>query len=258
MRRSRRPSALVERIAAALAPLEAVAAAPRSRILPIWRRATAMPWWREPATATARPRPSPVPTAQALAAAFADIAAEVGREPFPVAAADYPELFALAIDGRVVRRPGAPGSRIRIYGPLEARLTGVDRVVIGGLVEGVWPPDPRTDPWLSRPMRQALGLDLPERRIGLAAHDFAQLLGAREVFLTRSAKLAGAPTVASRFVQRLAAVAGERRWGEAAGAAANATAISRRSLDAPQAPPRPVAAAGAATAARRAPDSRCR
>ena len=36
----------------------------------------------------------------------------------------------------------------------------------------------RSDPWLSRPMRRALGLDLPERRIGLSAHDFAQSLGA--------------------------------------------------------------------------------
>ena len=123
-----------------------------------------------------------------------------------------PSCFGLAIGDRVVRRPGAPDSRIRIYGPLEARLTSVDRVVIGGLVEGVWPPDPRTDPWLSRPMRHALGLDLPERRIGLSAHDFAQLLGAAEVFLTRAAKLAGAPTVASRFLQRLAAVAGEAPW----------------------------------------------
>jgi len=32
--------------------------------------------------------------------------------------------------------------------------------MIGGLVEGVWPPAPRVDPWLSRPMRHELGLDL--------------------------------------------------------------------------------------------------
>ena len=59
-------------------------------------------------------------------------------------------------------------------------------------------------------MRLKLGLDLPERRIGLSAHDFAQLLGAREVILTHAAKIAGTPTVPSRFIQRLAAVAGER------------------------------------------------
>jgi ATP-dependent helicase/nuclease subunit B len=125
--------------------------------------------------------------------------------------ADYPELFNAAIAETVVRRP-EQNVRVRIFGPLEARLQSVDRLVLGGLIEGVWPPKTRADPWLSRPMRRELGLDLPERRIGLSAHDFAQALGAAEVFLTRAARQAGAPTVASRFVQRLAAVAGEERW----------------------------------------------
>ncbi len=97
--------------------------------------------------------------------------------------ADYPELFHAAIADRKVRRPEAD-VRVRIYGPLEARLQSVDRLVLGGLVEGVWPPETRADPWLSRPMRHQLGLDLPERRIGLSAHDFAQALGAPEVILT--------------------------------------------------------------------------
>ena len=82
-----------------------------------------------------------------------------------------------------------PGVHIRIFGPLEARLQDIDRVVLGGLNEGSWPPETRTDPWLSRPMRLKLGLDLPERRVGLAAHDFAQALGAKEVILTRAAKV---------------------------------------------------------------------
>jgi ATP-dependent helicase/nuclease subunit B len=76
----------------------------------------------------------------------------------------------------------------------------------------VWPPAPRIDPWLSRPMRHELGLDLPERRIGLSAHDFAQLLGADEVILSHAAKVGGAPAVASRFLHRLEAVAGEQHW----------------------------------------------
>ena len=38
------------------------------------------------------------------------------------------------------------------------------------------------------------------------------MLGAGEVVLAYPAKLAGAPTVPSRFIQRLAAVAGETRW----------------------------------------------
>jgi ATP-dependent helicase/nuclease subunit B len=129
-----------------------------------------------------------------------------------VSADDYPELFEIAIADRTCRRGGRPGAQVRIFGLLEARLVHVQRVVLGGLVETVWPPDARNDPWLSRPMRLELGLDLPERRIGLTAHDFAQALGTREVILSRAAKLAGAPTVASRFTQRLAAVAGETQW----------------------------------------------
>jgi ATP-dependent helicase/nuclease subunit B len=128
--------------------------------------------------------------------------------------ADYADLFETAISDRVCRRAGRPGARVKILGTIEARLVHVDRVVLGGLVEGVWPPETRTDPWLSRPMRLELGLDLPERRIGLSAHDFAQLLGMPEVFLTRASKVAGAPTVASRLVQRLAAVSGEA-WKDA-------------------------------------------
>jgi ATP-dependent helicase/nuclease subunit B len=87
-----------------------------------------------------------------------------------------------------------------------------DRVIVGGLIEGVWPPAPRMDPWLSRPMRHQLGLDLPERRIGLSAHDFAQLLGAEDVVLSYAAKSGGAPSVVSRFLHRLEAVAGGERW----------------------------------------------
>ena len=63
-------------------------------------------------------------------------------------------------------------------------------------------------------MRLKLGLDLPERRIGLSAHDFTQLLGAREVILSHSAKIAGTPTVPARFVQRLAAISGTH-WQDA-------------------------------------------
>ncbi len=124
---------------------------------------------------------------------------------------DYPDVFQTAFGDRIVRRPQSVAS-LRIYGPLEARLTECDRVILGGLVEGVWPPAPRVDPWLSRPMRHQLGLDLPERRIGLSAHDFAQLLGTSDVILSRAAKVGGAPAVASRFLHRMEAVAGKDRW----------------------------------------------
>ena len=69
--------------------------------------------------------------------------------------------------------------RLFIWGPLEARLQQPDVVILGSLNEGVWPRPQEAGPWLSRPMRETLGLPPPERRIGLAAHDFAQALGAR-------------------------------------------------------------------------------
>jgi ATP-dependent helicase/nuclease subunit B len=152
------------------------------------------------------------PQGSALASAFDDLLGEPTPSGVMVGLGDYPEVFQTAFGDRMVRRPEVANAHLRIYGPLEARLTQSDRVIIGGLVEGVWPPAPRIDPWLSRPMRHELGLDLPERRIGLSAHDFAQLLGADEVILSHAAKVGGAPAVASRFLHRLEAVAGEQRW----------------------------------------------
>ena len=152
------------------------------------------------------------PEGSALASAFDELLGERPRSGLMVQIGDYPEVFQTAFGDRMVRPPESPRTQLHIYGQLEARLTQSDRVILGGLVEGVWPPAPRTDPWLSRPMRHELGLDLPERRIGLSAHDFAQLLGADEVILSHAAKVGGAPAVASRFLHRLEAVAGEERW----------------------------------------------
>jgi ATP-dependent helicase/nuclease subunit B len=148
----------------------------------------------------------------ALASAFDDLLADQKQSGLTVQLGDYPEVFQTAFADRMVRRPESGSAKLYIYGQLEARLTESDRVILGGLVEGIWPPAPRVDPWLSRPMRHQLGLDLPERRIGLSAHDFAQLLGHDEVILTHATKVGGAPAVASRFLHRLEAVAGEERW----------------------------------------------
>jgi ATP-dependent helicase/nuclease subunit B len=148
----------------------------------------------------------------ALASGFDDLLSEQKPSGLMVALPDYPDVFQTAFADRAVRRPERPGAQLHIYGPLESRLMQADRVIVGGLIEGVWPPTPRIDPWLSRPMRHELGLDLPERRIGLSAHDFAQLLGAEDVILSHSAKAGGAPAVASRFLHRLEAVAGDERW----------------------------------------------
>ena len=92
---------------------------------------------------------------------------------------------------------------VAIWGTLEARVQSAELVILGGLNEGIWPGQPGADPWLSRTLRREIGLPLPERRIGLAAHDFQQAAAARRVILTRAARDAEAPTVASRWLLRL-------------------------------------------------------
>jgi double-strand break repair protein AddB len=121
-------------------------------------------------------------------------------------AADYPPFYRSLLAGQVVRPRAALHPRLFIWGPLEARLQQPDVVILGSLNEGVWPRPQEAGPWLSRPMREKLGLNPPERRIGLAAHDFAQALGAGRVYLTRALKVDGVPTVPSRWLQRLLAL----------------------------------------------------
>lgn len=144
---------------------------------------------------------------EALAATFEDLRASASEGP-EILHRDYPGLFAALLERTAVRRRGGLDPRIHIWGTLEARLQKVDMVVLGGLNEGTWPGQTRLDPLLSRPMREALALDPPERRIGLAAHDFAQALGHPEVWLTRANRQDGEPRVASRWLQRLTAYAG--------------------------------------------------
>lgn len=118
-------------------------------------------------------------------------------------AAAYPGVVERLLDGRVVRPRFGAHPRLFIWGLLEARLQHADTVVLGGLNEGTWPPAPETNPWMSRPMMADIGLEAPERRIGLTAHDFQQALAAPEVFITRAYRVGGAPTVPSRWLLRI-------------------------------------------------------
>lgn len=119
----------------------------------------------------------------------------------------YLNLFDHLLRKQTVRSRYGFHPRLAVMGPLEARLLHFDRVILGGLNEGVWPADVPADPWMSRPMKRRFGLPSPDFRIGLAAHDFTQLAcGADEVFLTRARRDGTAPTVPSRFLMQLDAV----------------------------------------------------
>ncbi len=118
----------------------------------------------------------------------------------------YADLLASLMRGRVVRARYGTHPRLRILGPLEARMIEADRVILGGLNEGVWPAGLSAQPFLSRGMRMSLGLSLPERRFGLAAHDFAELAANPEVIFTRAKRSDDGPRVASRWLWRLQAL----------------------------------------------------
>jgi len=82
-------------------------------------------------------------------------------------------------------------------------MLSVDVTILGGLNEGIWPVTPKSGPFLSRGMRSAMKLSLPERRYGLAAHDFAELAANPKTYLTRSKRSSSGPMIASRWVWRL-------------------------------------------------------
>ena len=118
-------------------------------------------------------------------------------------ARDFADLLGALLSREEVRDRDAPHPDILIWGTLEARVMGADLLILGGLNEGSWPQLPGADPWLNRSLRAQAGLLLPERRIGLSAHDFQQAAGAREVWFTRALKSDEAETVPSRWLNRL-------------------------------------------------------
>ena len=145
-------------------------------------------------------------TGEAAAALLANLIRESDGLP-TVTAKQSAALIERLLADETVRTGGATHPRLRILGAIEARLVRADRLILAGLEEGVWPQAAPTDPFLSRPMRKALGLPPPERRIGLSAHDFAQAACAGEVILLHSERRGGAPAVASRWLWRLETLA---------------------------------------------------
>ncbi|MCA0042160.1 double-strand break repair protein AddB [Celeribacter litoreus] len=134
------------------------------------------------------------------------VVSEFAREavhPDPVSVIEFSDLFRAVLGRGLVREPTPNHPEIMIWGTLEARALGAERVILGGLNEGVWPAAAGQDPWFSRDMRRQAGLISPEQPIGLSAHDFQQAIGAPKVFLTRSKRDAEAEAVASRWLIRL-------------------------------------------------------
>ena len=139
---------------------------------------------------------------RAAAATMADLYREAGAggQYTPM---EYARLVMSVLGNETVRHIEAAHPLISIWGTLEARVMGVELVILAGLNEGTWPQNTAPDPWLSRQMRRKVGLLSPERQIGLSAHDFQQAANAPRVILSRAIRDAEAETVPSRWLARL-------------------------------------------------------
>ncbi len=121
----------------------------------------------------------------------------------PMTAQEFERLLRALLEAEDVRDRDKPHPGIMIWGTLEARVQGADLVVLGGLNEGSWPDAPAPDPWLNRAMRARARLLLPERRIGLSAHDYQQAIAAPEVVMTRAVRSNDGEPLPSRWLNRL-------------------------------------------------------
>ena len=117
---------------------------------------------------------------------------------------DYHALIGFILSAPEIRAMAqAAHPLVAIRGTLEARAQGADLVIMSSLNEGTWPHRAKPDAWLNRPLRQQIGLSLPEQHIGLAAHDFQTAITANEVILSRSLRTGDTPNIPARWLSRL-------------------------------------------------------
>jgi len=139
---------------------------------------------------------------EAVAKLVADLRAEGGAGGM-MTARDYGDLISALTRDREARQNLRPHADVLIWGTQEARVQGTEVMILAGLNEGTWPAAPNADPWLNRAMRSDAGLRLPDRVIGLSAHDFQQAMAAPVVWITRAVRDAETDTVPSRWLNRL-------------------------------------------------------
>lgn len=121
---------------------------------------------------------------------------------------DWAGVLDALVSGVAVKPRAMSHPRVFIWGTQEARLQHVDAIVLGGMNEGTWPQQASPNPFLSRIMKIRMGLEPPERRAGQIAHDFQMASGMPKVIYSRALRSGSAPSVASRFLQRLTTIAG--------------------------------------------------
>ncbi len=137
--------------------------------------------------------------AKSLMAELCDNAHSAG----PHSTNDYANIF-FGVASRIhIREPYKAHPLLSIWNTEDVRMQQPDVVITGGLNEGSWPLHLDQDIWMNRDLRLQLGLQSPERRIGMSAHDFQQAVSLPEVVLTRSIRGADEANIPNRWLSRL-------------------------------------------------------
>lgn len=118
----------------------------------------------------------------------------------------FPAVMAVLMSGETIYPDDVPHPRLAILGSVEARMHTADLTILGGMNEGLSPPQPMADPWMGNAMRQDFGLPHAHWRIGHAAHDAVMAMARPEVLITQAERDEGSPTEPSRWLRRLDAV----------------------------------------------------
>lgn len=149
---------------------------------------------------------------EAAAKALADLGTQsaIFSEPKPASA--WVGLVMAHLQSIDVRPRFGQHPRLQILSPIEARGITADVMILGGLNEGVWPQPPSHDPWMSIPMRRAMGLAPPEQTMGLSAFDVMCAMAQPKVIATYAVEREGAPALPSRWLSRLNAFLGQKLY----------------------------------------------
>ena len=104
---------------------------------------------------------------------------------------------------REVVRPIRPEANVHIVEVLEFSLMESEVVILASLNEGNWPGSILPNPWLNKRMLKELGISSEELIHNNYLNAFIEAFKASKVFLTRSLKIGGASTIASRFLTNI-------------------------------------------------------
>jgi ATP-dependent helicase/nuclease subunit B len=133
------------------------------------------------------------------------------KNSFTLEPQSYNQILRHFLKNYQFRKSGQFHPRLHILSTIEARLMNYDLVIVAGLCEGEFP-SKVSDDWLGNKIRTEFGLESSAKQNGIAAYDFCNYLGNKEVILTYPTNKNNAPTIKSRFLLKLETVLEINGW----------------------------------------------